>query len=141
VLASRSNSNLADTNILADDLGRQIEQKYRLLANASNARSLICIVSLGEVRSLAIRWAWGATKLRALEDVLDQFVAIPLEFPGVVESYALIDNFCRTKGFALGKNDLWIAATARATGARLLTTDKDFDALDPGFLARDYIAP
>jgi predicted nucleic acid-binding protein len=36
---------------------------------------------------------------------------------------------------------LWIAATAHATGARLLTTDHDFDHLDPTFLARDWIDP
>ena len=41
----------------------------------------------------------------------------------------------------MGKNDLWIAATAMATGATLLTTDKDFDHLDPTFLTRDWIDP
>jgi len=37
--------------------------------------------------------------------------------------------------------DLWIAATAHATGARLLTTDKDFDHLHPAFVQRDWIDP
>lgn len=31
----------------------------------------------------------------------------------------------------MGKNNLWIAACALATGATLLTTDKDFDHLHP----------
>ncbi len=41
----------------------------------------------------------------------------------------------------MGKNDLWIAATANATGALLLTTDKDFDHLDGAFLNRVWIDP
>jgi len=41
----------------------------------------------------------------------------------------------------MGKNDLWIAATAAVTGATLLTTDRDFDKLAPRFLAREWIDP
>lgn len=41
----------------------------------------------------------------------------------------------------MGKNDLWIAAAAAATGATLLTTDGDFDWLDPLFLARHRVDP
>jgi len=41
----------------------------------------------------------------------------------------------------MGKNDLWIAATARTTGATLLTTDKDFDHFDPALLPQEWIDP
>lgn len=41
----------------------------------------------------------------------------------------------------MGKNDLWIAATAAAMGATLLTTDRDFDRLAPRFLSRIWIDP
>ncbi len=44
------------------------------------------------------------------------------------------------RGRKMGKNDLWIAATAIFADARLLTTDRDFDGLDPLFLNRDWIA-
>jgi tRNA(fMet)-specific endonuclease VapC len=44
-------------------------------------------------------------------------------------------------GTPVGENDTWIAATAHVTGARVLTTDTDFDSLDPTFLARDWIDP
>jgi predicted nucleic acid-binding protein len=30
----------------------------------------------------------------------------------------------------MGENDLWIAATARALGATLVTRDQDFDNID-----------
>ena len=41
----------------------------------------------------------------------------------------------------MGKNDLWIAACAKATGATLLTTDKDFDHLDTELLSVEYVDP
>jgi hypothetical protein len=38
----------------------------------------------------------------------------------------------------MGKNDVWIAA-AYTSGARLVTTDDDFDHLDPPFVTVDKI--
>ena len=32
----------------------------------------------------------------------------------------------------MSKNDVWIAASAKASGAVLLTTDRDFEHLIPG---------
>jgi predicted nucleic acid-binding protein len=39
----------------------------------------------------------------------------------------------------MGKNDLWIAATASVLGAKLLTTDHGFDHLSGIFLEVVYI--
>ena len=39
----------------------------------------------------------------------------------------------------MGKNDLWIAATAHASGAVLVTTDKDFDHLHGIWLNREFV--
>ena len=41
----------------------------------------------------------------------------------------------------MGKNDLWIAASAAVTGAILMTTDKDFNHLHPGLIERILIDP
>ena len=41
----------------------------------------------------------------------------------------------------MGKNDLWIAATASVLKAILFTTDRDFDHLDGEFLEVIYIDP
>lgn len=38
----------------------------------------------------------------------------------------------------MGKNDLWIAATASAIDATLITSDKDFDHLDGNYLTVGY---
>ena len=69
------------------------------------------------------------------------FPVIPLPFSQVISVYAEIDDYSRRNGVTMGKNDLWIAATASVTGARLLTTDKDFDHLHGVFLSRDWIDP
>ena len=59
----------------------------------------------------------------------------------IVRAYAPIDVFSHSQGIDMGKNDLWIAATASVTGATLLTTDKDFDHLESAFLTRIWIDP
>jgi predicted nucleic acid-binding protein len=41
----------------------------------------------------------------------------------------------------MGKNDLWIAATACVTHLPLITTDRDFDHLDATHLSRYYFDP
>jgi predicted nucleic acid-binding protein len=41
----------------------------------------------------------------------------------------------------MGKNDLWIAATASVQSATLITTDKDFDHLNGVFLPVIYVDP
>jgi len=59
----------------------------------------------------------------------------------LIQMYATLDSFCESVGQPLGKNDLWIAATAAVIGATLLTIDRDFDRLAPQFFARDWIDP
>jgi tRNA(fMet)-specific endonuclease VapC len=59
----------------------------------------------------------------------------------VLNVYAQIDTYLVRAGKAVEQNDIWIAATAIATGAHLLTTDKDFDPLYPAYLDRTWIDP
>jgi predicted nucleic acid-binding protein len=59
----------------------------------------------------------------------------------VLELYAQIDTHLRRNGKAVEQNDVWIAATAIASRAHLLTTDKDFDPLYPLYLDRTWIDP
>jgi tRNA(fMet)-specific endonuclease VapC len=70
-----------------------------------------------------------------------RFITVPLEFEGLFDAYALIDDWSRRSGHAMAKNDVWIAATAHVTGAVLLTTDRDFDALHPQLLTLEWINP
>jgi tRNA(fMet)-specific endonuclease VapC len=41
----------------------------------------------------------------------------------------------------MGKNDLWIAATASLLNLKLVTTDGDFDHLDSSFLSLHKVLP
>jgi predicted nucleic acid-binding protein len=65
----------------------------------------------------------------------------------VIKNYAAIDAYsqgnlqtvdCSARN--MGKNDLWIAATASAFDLVLLTTDKDFSHLDEAFIQLEYIS-
>lgn len=139
---------LLDTNILlhyvrGSVLARQIEAKYHLtVATDPTDAPLISIVSEGEIRKLALEFGWGDARVRFMEQFLQQLVIVPIEpRTGLVAPYAQIDDYSQRNGFPMGKNDVWIAATANVTAATLLTTDKDFDHLDPLFLSRVWLDP
>ena len=100
-----------------------------------------CLVSEGEIRSLALQWKWGTKKLEQMEFCLGFFQTQSIDHPKIIRSYAAIDAYCESIGQSLGKNDLWIAATAAVIGATLLTTDRDFDRLAPKYLDRVWIDP
>jgi len=135
---------LLDTNILVhyirdSALARRIEATYSLRVQATGP--IISVVTEGEIESLALQLNWGPQRLRRLRDLLGRLISVPLDFGGVIEASARISTYTRNAGVPMGDNDLWTAATAHATGARLLTTDKDFDHLDPLFVHRDRIDP
>ena len=135
---------ILDSNILLhyvrqSTLAEVIEARYTLLT--AEPIPILSIVTEGEMRALALQLAWGARRRQLLDDLLDYFTIIPLPFSRVVAVYAEIDDYSRRSGATMGKNDLWIAATASVTGTRLLTTDKDFDHLHGVYLERDWIDP
>lgn len=135
---------LLDTNILLayvrrGDLFQRIEAAYALTSAVSV--SGISIVTEGEIRALADEFSWGKAKREVMETLLAGLTVHPLPFANVIENYVEVAEYSRKAGRVLGKNDLWIAATAKTTGATLLTTDKDFDHLAPALLARDWINP
>jgi predicted nucleic acid-binding protein len=59
----------------------------------------------------------------------------------VLDRYAEIDAFLTQSGRTVSDNDVWIAACAAAADATLLTTDRDFDPLDPRYMERVWIDP
>jgi tRNA(fMet)-specific endonuclease VapC len=135
---------LLDTNILLhfvreDALAQWVEDNYGFVRQAANP--LVSIVAEGEIRSLALQFGWGTARLARLETLLARAIIVPLEFQGIIDAYAEIEHRSRRIGRPIGENDAWIAATAHATNARLLTTDRDFDELTPTFLNRDWIDP
>lgn len=131
--------NLLDTNIFVhlvrdDATGQRLEHERQLLL--TDTVPAYSVVTEGEIRSLAYQFNWGQEKLEAMRYYLAYFRRIPLDTPGTIEAYAVIDAYSKHQGMDMGKNDVWIAAAAHETGFELLTTDRDFDHLDPLFLKR-----
>src|SRR5947199_314288 len=131
---------LLDTSVLlalvrGKDLGKFIQQTFGL-ANPA-LRSLISIVTHGEIWALAERNNWPPQKREALEKVLASLVTIDLNVGEIIKAYVEIDKLNQSvpKGARqVSNNDIWIAATARAANASLLTTDRDFLHLHPHYL-------
>jgi predicted nucleic acid-binding protein len=133
-----------DTSILVhavrqDRVWGHIQAKYQLFL--VEPTPIICVVTVGELRSLALLRGWGQRKLDQMEFLLDVFKVADINDVRVIDSYAAIDSHYLRQGRSIGKNDLWIAATSAALGGHLLTCDRDFDDLDVRFLARTWIDP
>ncbi len=135
---------LLDTNVVVhllrdNSLGRSIDSRFDLRNRPE--RPLVSVVTVGELLALAEKLGWGLKKKARLQELVRELVVVDVNSQPVLEAYASIDSFLRGQGRPVGQNDMWIAATARATGATLVTTDKDFDPLDPRFLQRSWIDP
>ena len=138
---------LLDTNVLlvlarGGPLGQHIDARFGL--RAGRQRPLVCVVSHGEVWVLARRHNWGENKQAALRNILENVVTVDINHPRVIDAYVELDlvSQAHPEGARnMGKNDLWIAASAMAAGATLLTTDRDFDHLIPRHLAGVVIDP
>lgn len=135
---------LLDTNIVVhlirgNPLAERIDAQFNLRSGLS--RCIVCVVTVGECLSLARGFAWGAAKTKYLKQVLETIPWVDINHPDVLDAYADIDQAGKKRGLNMGKNDVWIAATARATGNVLLTTDQDFDHLHGTWINRVWINP
>ena len=137
IIVLMSRQILLDTNILVhlirkDRIGEALSEYFSI--RTAGTKNAICVVTIGEIKSLSYQLNWGVGKTTAAQDILLELVKISIDNPSIYEAYAQIDTHCRKNGISVGKNDLWIAATAVATGYDLLTLDNDFDPLDGVFL-------
>lgn len=107
----------------------------------SGNRNFLSIVSVGEIFSIALQRDWGDKKMEVLQKSMDQFSPLPISKRNIIETYSQIDAYSQGKlkekplpknmtARNMGKNDLWIAATASTIKAKLVTTDNDFQHLD-----------
>jgi predicted nucleic acid-binding protein len=137
---------LLDTNILIALIrDRTLEERFKQVYTDQDNLFAISVVVQGELESLALQWNWGERKKQELNRVLGTLIIIPIKVKSIINAYAKIDAYSQGKladvpypshfsSKNMGKNDLWIAATAYATGSKLLTLDHDFDHLQPGYL-------
>ena len=138
---------LLDTNVVValvrgQALGAAIDLRFGL--TQAKRRPIISVVTHGEIRVLARRNQWSESRVAALTRALNALVTVDINITSVIDAYVEIDLFSQKypEGARnMGKNDLWIAACAKAAGATLLTTDKDFEHLTPALLAVMTIDP
>jgi predicted nucleic acid-binding protein len=137
---------LFDSNILLhyvrqSDMMVQIEQNFDPFGVGNE--SWLCVVSKGELRSIAIQNQWGKTRRNRLEALMGDFYPADIFSEETIDCYAEIDAFSQNKlpnkplnntPRNMGKNDLWIASVTHILGATLLTTDSDFDHLNGIYL-------
>lgn len=142
---------LLDTNIIVTyvrdtEVTRRLEDQLNLLNGEHNL--IISVVSLGEIRSIAKQHNWGNKKITTLENIISDFLITDINVETIIEQYAEIDAYSQGKledrkaifpSRNMGKNDLWIAATASVFDLVLLTTDKDFEHLDKEYLKLNRI--
>jgi tRNA(fMet)-specific endonuclease VapC len=142
---------LLDTNIIVTyvrdtAVTRKLEDRLNLLTGENNL--VISVVSLGEIRSIAKQHNWGEKKLAKLENILKDFLIADINVETIIERYADIDAYSQGKlkhkksGFParnMGKNDLWIAATASVYNLKLITTDQDFAHLHGVYVDLEFV--
>lgn len=141
-----------DTNILIHairetPLFNNINKKYEFF-KAGN-QTIISAVSVGELRSFALQNDWGTRRIKAVHTLLSALHTVPVTTnPIFIEAYAEIDSFSQGKHPSLklndsarnmGKNDLWIAATATVMKSSLISTDADFNHLNRVFFYLEHI--
>ncbi len=104
---------------------------------------ILSVVTLGEIKSLGIRNNWGEKRIAAVDNFFQQCVITDINSKDVISKYGEIDAYSQgklnskplgTTARNMGKNDLWIAASAVVTNSKLLTTDKDFSHLNKSYL-------
>lgn len=134
--------------IRAAGYANYIEKKYAPFTPPNIP--LISVVSKGEIYSLAKQFGWAGGKLKALDELLRKLPTVDISHDQIIQRYSEIDAYSLGKDKArplpsgqtarvMGKNDLWIAATASVLKAALLAIDHDFDHLSNVFLDVIYI--
>ena len=138
---------LLDTSILlhlvrGKALGKHLLNTFGLLDLVY--RAFLSIVSHGELQVIADRRGWGAEKRKALESALSNLITIDLDDQSIIDAYVEVSREAQQHAAgarALSDNDKWIAASAKAAKAILLTTDRDFLPLHPGCCIVQFVDP
>ena len=123
---------LLDTNAFSDLMREHPKMDARLAKVSSLHRAVICPVVRGEIRYGIERLPQGKRREELKTKAAKLFAILPCEpMPEVAgDHYARVKLTRQRKGLALDENDLWIAATALALGAVLISRDSDFQQID-----------
>jgi tRNA(fMet)-specific endonuclease VapC len=119
-----------------------IESDLGLLKN--DVIPILSSVTIGEIEAFVQRQNWGEPKLKRMKSLLDKMFIVDINAKDekLMQAYATLWNYSKNalpdnpfgKSIGIGQNDVWIAATALAANAVLVSTDNDFNHLENSFL-------
>ena len=132
---------LLDSNAISDAMTPHASMLARMGAVRPSDRVVTSVTVRGEILWGIERLAHGRKREALERNATAVFALIPVEpVPvGAAEHYARAKLTCRARGIAMSENDLWIAASALAMDATLVTDDGDFSAL-PGLRIENWRA-
>lgn len=142
---------LLDTNLIIiysreNNMSNGIEKKFNFFNGIHTLA--VSVVTLGELDALGKKLYYGKRKIQKIRKYTDELYPININTKKIIERYGDIDAYSQgklknkpleTSARNMGKNDLWIAATASVYDLTLITTDKDFQHLDGVFLDVIYV--
>ena len=142
---------LIDTNVLLIGIraGADWASKRKAL-QLDQSPNFVSVVTIGELWSLSLQNNWGEKRIAEMEKLLTEFIVVDINIETIIRRYAEIDTYSQDKlngkplgntSRNMGKNDLWIAATASVLNLSLLTTDADFEHLNVVYLEVQRISP
>jgi predicted nucleic acid-binding protein len=123
---------LLDTTAFSDLMREHPKLDARLATVALTDQVLICTMVRGEIQYGIERLPAGKRRHDLETKAFKLFNVLPCEpVPEKAgDYYAKVKLSRQRKGLTLDENDLWIAATAIAIDAVLITRDSDFQHLD-----------
>jgi len=119
---------LLDTNAISALMREDARMASWLSSFRVDNRVVICTTTRGEILFGFGKLAQGRRRADLEVKAQQRFAALPCEPipPAAGDLYASLKVAQQTRGVPLDENDLWIAATALAIKATLVSRDNDF---------------
>lgn len=120
---------LLDTNVVLfatrenSPVSAAVDRQFGL--RDSPFRPAICEVSVAELLAFAENRNWGDKRRDLLKGMIDELLVLPISGPDIHQQWAKLYSYAKANGLAIqhDHNDVWIAATAKVAGLRLISSD------------------